>query len=196
VRASLFAILLATLAACDGEDRPDGDGGFSCFPEGMEVATPNGPRRIETLAVGDKVLSFDEARGVVEESIVLDAFTHDYEGHLLTLDGRIFSTPEHPLLSDGSWRPASDLEPGSEMVELAADDSIRTRRLTEVSRAPFGGRVFDLETGPHHNYFAHGILVHNKSRAFDVSFPDADAGALRDPRLMDAAVETDRGGDE
>lgn len=37
----------------------EGDSGFVCFCEGTLIATPSGPRKVETLAVGDLVTTMD-----------------------------------------------------------------------------------------------------------------------------------------
>ncbi|WP_343708364.1 ribonucleotide reductase N-terminal alpha domain-containing protein, partial [Mycobacterium sp.] len=122
----------------------------SCFPAGTPVDTPDGPRAIETLRAGDRVLSHDGSFSVVESVIenpndqALMSISHF--GH----KEPILCTPEHPILV---WT-ARDVptlidgdgaDPFNGFVWLAAKD-IRTTDFI-VTAAPLEGRsrrVHDL----------------------------------------------------
>ena len=56
-----------------------GEGGGGCFPAGVMISTPTGDRPIESLRVGDEVLSYD------------------YDGKLCA--SRVTAVHHHPMVS-------------------------------------------------------------------------------------------------
>ncbi len=122
----------------------------SCFPAGTPIDTPDGPREIETLAVGDRVLSHDGSYSVVESVIenpndqALVRISHF--GH----KEPILCTPEHPILvwttrqvptlieGDGAdpfngfvWLAAKDIR-SSDFIVTAAPLELRERRTYDL----------------------------------------------------------------
>ncbi|NKY35479.1 class 1b ribonucleoside-diphosphate reductase subunit alpha [Nocardia speluncae] len=122
----------------------------SCFPAGTPVDTVDGPRAIETLRAGDRVLSHDGSYSVVEELIenpnnqTLVSLSHF--GH----KEPIRCTPEHPILvwtdrdvetlidGDGAdpfngfvWLAAQDVRP-SDFIVTAAPLKTRERRMFDL----------------------------------------------------------------
>ena len=110
----------------------------SCFPAGTPVDTPDGPKAIETLQAGDRVLSHDGSFSVVESVVenpndqALVSISHF--GH----KEPILCTPEHPILvwttrevetlidGDGAdpfngfvWLAAKDIQPADFIVTAA-----------------------------------------------------------------------------
>lgn len=153
----------------------------SCFVAGTRVSTPLGPRAIESLRVGDVVWSycFVERRPVARSVIALHR-AREREARLVEIEGRPpirGVTPTHPVYSprDGDFRPASGLVEGGtvavfcEGAELAIA-TVKSVRATEVGTPTI--EVFNLSVeGPEHNYFADGVLVHNKEPG---SFPTCE----------------------
>ncbi|MFN8033254.1 MAG: ribonucleoside-diphosphate reductase subunit alpha [Mycobacterium sp.] len=122
----------------------------SCFPAGTPVDTTDGPRAIETLQAGDRVLSHDGSYSVVEalvensNSQPLVSISHF--GH----KEPIRCTPEHPILV---WTArvvetlidGDGADPFNGFVWLAAKDVQPTDFI--VTAAPLEGRerrVYDL----------------------------------------------------
>jgi ribonucleoside-diphosphate reductase alpha chain len=122
----------------------------SCFPAGTPVDTSEGPKAIETLQTGDRVLSHDGSFSVVESVVenpndqALVSISHF--GH----KEPIRCTPEHPILV-WTTRDVQTLidgdgaDPFSGFVWLAAKDVHATDFI--VTAAPLDERprrVFDL----------------------------------------------------
>lgn len=68
-----------------------------CFPPGTQVETPDGPKNIEDIQTGDKIINH---KG--EEGACVAVMEREYDGDLVTIeleDGKILSgTPNHPIL--------------------------------------------------------------------------------------------------
>jgi ribonucleoside-diphosphate reductase alpha chain len=122
----------------------------SCFPAGTPVDTPEGPKAIETLQAGDRVLSHDGSFSVVEA--IVDNPNYDalvsisHFGH----KAPIHCTPEHPILvwttrEVESLIDGDGADPFNGFVWLAAKDIHPTDFI--VTTAPLEGRerrVYDL----------------------------------------------------
>lgn len=137
-----------------------------CFAGGTLIATPDGPRPIETLAVGDRVYAHDAQTGQTVVSRVKKFFIHPdvSYGRVVFSDGTVLDvTPNHPVYDarHASWRPISTMRVGDVVLK---GQGLSTRHLT-IRSIEFGtarGDVYNLEVGGFHNYYANGILVHNK----------------------------------
>ena len=77
------------------------DGNLGCLAEGSTVTTPAGLQPIEALAVGDKVLSFDEVSGQLVFRKVLGKRFSGYQPVREVVDGerRLRVTDNHPFYS-------------------------------------------------------------------------------------------------
>lgn len=125
-----------------------------CIVEGTSVDTPSGPRAIESLNPGDDVMTSAGAGRVVAVHTAWSL------RHLvIRLDGHeLRATAAHPISTPSGWREAGALREGD--VVRTIDGS---RRIDSVSAAWSLSRVFDLEVEPTPDFFASGVLVHNKS---------------------------------
>ena len=122
----------------------------SCFPAGTPVDTPEGPKAIETLQVGDQVLShdgsFSKVESVVENPNDQALVSISHFGHAEP----IRCTPEHPILvwttrDVESLIEGDGADPFNGFVWLAAKDVHATDFI--VTAAPLEGRdrrVYDL----------------------------------------------------
>jgi hypothetical protein len=130
----------------------------SCILKGTPVATPTGPRPIQDLRIGDKVLS-RSSKGEMGDSTVTDIRSADVDGHLVLIlsDGvELSCTGEHPIAVGDQWIRAKLLRVGD---EVTCHDKIR--KLVEIKTVSQPATVYDITVEPHHNFLANGVLVHN-----------------------------------
>jgi hypothetical protein len=163
---SYFRFLpLVTLAAamnCGEED--------SCFVRGTRVLTPSGWRPIDTLRVGDEVISCDPTTRTLFSRKVAEIFVAHaprvarIEAGELSIAGVSFT---HPVWDDTTkkWTQVAELSLSATVLAMLPGATVRRLPLTRISALPEVGpiEVFNLHvSGDVHTYFAEGILVHNK----------------------------------
>jgi hypothetical protein len=182
-------LLVAAPLGCD-QNRS-----YTCFAAGTRIATPAGEVTIEALQVGDAVLAFDEASGAVVPSTVTAVFRHeDSRLGLLTLDDgqALRVTAEHPIYcpTSRSYRPAGELQAGGALLRLSqsqpADAPRQDVQLSQTTlRQPLAPlpdpqTVYNISVATYENYFADGLLVHNKTPVpiGGITLPDCLEGQL------------------
>ena len=129
---------------------------FTCVARGTAIATPDGPRGVEELAVGDAVIAFDVDSGRSSVTRV-EAIVASHGEPLFEVTPGLRLTGRHPVHADGRWVEAEALAGGSELMTLDAQPVVASPR-----RIDGGDTVYDLSVGWPHTYFAGGVLVHNK----------------------------------
>jgi hypothetical protein len=130
-----------------------------CVAAGTPIATPSGPRSVETLRAGDLVLARDPATGR-ELAVPLLAVRSREAARVVEVDG-LRLTANHPVWRDGAWTPAGAL------ASATIDGPIE---------------VYDLSVAWPHTFIAAGVLVHNKS--IDPSSIKQPPPGHRDPWLQ------------
>ncbi|MFA6012230.1 MAG: polymorphic toxin-type HINT domain-containing protein [Desulfobacteraceae bacterium] len=150
----------------DGTPEIDSDD-KSCFLPGTLVHSSHGARKIEEIAIGDFVWSYDEITGntdlnkvtrifVTPEQNIMDIMFDDEAGNSDTIG----VTLEHPfwVLNQG-WIPAEELKPGDRIhsLERGVITVNNLRRLNDKHT------VYNFEVDKFHTYFVgkKGLLVHN-----------------------------------
>lgn len=154
---------------------------FRCVVQGTTIDTPFGARAIEDLKVGDIVWSRD-LRGELSTSTVLAvkrSFTLRYLCFALADGRRLEVTASHPLATKAGWTEAGRISSG-ETVEARFGPVVATR----VESAISWKAVYDLSVEPHANFFANGVLVHNKS------VTSWESQAIGDSRYIVSAMQT------
>ncbi|MCH8922169.1 MAG: Hint domain-containing protein [Planctomycetes bacterium] len=86
---------------------PAAGGVGACFAAGALIRTVEGTRRIDCIAVGDRVLAYDLVTQRIVTSVVLRVDVHDEDFELVRVrcgEGPPISvTPQHPLFDGGNW---------------------------------------------------------------------------------------------
>jgi hypothetical protein len=136
-----------------------------CLTAGTPVAMADGTSKaIERVEVGDRVLAFDVATRAVRPQPVTQTYHHAaWENHdgMVLIDGTVHATGNHPVFANGRFVRADALAEGDALLELSgANTAARAIRAVEMSNGDV--ETFNLEVDGDHDYFAGGILVHNK----------------------------------
>jgi hypothetical protein len=133
----------------------------ACFPAGTEILTEEGPKPIEEIREGDRVLSADPETGEQSYRRVLDAFSRQADEllRIVTADGRsIEATPEHPF-----WVETKGFVEAGRLArsDLLRDVAGRSVAVVAVVRRPGRVVVYNFEVETTHTYYAGGWWVHN-----------------------------------
>jgi len=161
---------------CQSYGDPCAGGDPGCFVAGTMISTPDGDRPIESLKKGDAIWCVgDDGKRIAGK--ITATLRHTSNGYY-RLNGSTRVTGEHRFLTNGlgqnfvasvastnyeqhmlgQWIPLEDLSVGQRLLTI--DGTPETVETIEfVDR---GVRVFNFEVAPYHNYFANGILVHNR----------------------------------
>jgi Pretoxin HINT domain len=151
-------------------DSPSWSASLECFAAGTPVHTIDGPRAIESICVGDRVLSQDTATGALGFQPVL-AIHHTKSAATVrvTLDGEtIAATGIHRFWKAGQgWVTARDLRPGDRVRALGAVVEVKA-----VEAAP-SQPVYNLDVADNHDFLVgkKGLLVHDSNFVKPVPAP-------------------------
>lgn len=135
----------------------------SCFAAGTPVVTEYGPKPIEAIVLGDRVLAQDVETGQIAFKPVFDTTVRP-PVHLLkvtTDDGELLCTGGHPFWINGlGWRYACELEPG--MWFHSVDGSCEIVSVEDSGRSQ---KAYNLVVADYHDYFVGDgrILAHDNS---------------------------------
>lgn len=151
--------------ASDDNRAQEPGGGGGCFVAGTLISTPDGPRAIEQIRVGDLVLAFDGSGDVVPSEVIefLPRLAHTEPRLLVTLeDGTaIEATVGHPFYDEGVYRAIGEFVPGEKVYRPIPDEELRIASIAWLGDDPTD--VYNLTVAGWHNYLVEGILVHNSS---------------------------------
>jgi RHS repeat-associated protein len=141
--------------------------GCGCLEAGTLVATPEGARPIEEIAVGDFVLAMNEETGEIAPRRVTDLIRPEakplYE--LRALDGAgetemFYATDDHPWrIHDRGWVETVDLRSG-DRIDTASDEDLVVTSLTLTERVE---RTYNLTVADWHTFLIGDdrAVVHN-----------------------------------
>lgn len=138
-----------------------GGGGGGCFVAGTVVWTPDGGKPIETLGVGDSVVSFTP-KGDLVASVVESIHVHEeYLVNRYTLWGDEFvATPNHHVLTENNaYKALQDFRETECLVDALGE--LRPLLRTEAQDEPV--TVYNIIVATWHNYLVgnKGIRVSN-----------------------------------
>ncbi|MCA9268497.1 MAG: hypothetical protein KDA41_08495 [Planctomycetales bacterium] len=137
-----------------------------CIAKGTTIATPEGDTPVERLHSGQIVWAYRTDSDVKTPATVLGLFAHRVDQTLI-VNGVLRVTPEHPVFvrspfGEPAWKPAGQLRAGDVMLDF----QLRPIRVESVVERGGPIDVYDLAVDGPHNFFAAGLLVHNKSIAW------------------------------
>jgi hypothetical protein len=142
----------------------------SCFAAGTPVRTIEGPRPIETLKIGDQVLSQDTTTGALSFEPVVAVY-HNPPATIVhvRMDGEtIDATGIHRFWKAGQgWTMARDLKPGDKVRTIGGTAEVLAVE-TDAEQP-----VFNLEVARNQSFFvgSAGALVHDNSLVEPVARP-------------------------
>lgn len=144
----------------------DAQGEPPCFVAGTAVATPEGPRPIESLRPGDRVLARAPGAndGVIATVLRVKTRRTSELVHLTLGGGRtITTTPNHPFYAPrtGAWIDAGDLGAGDEVLARGPGGALTALEVAAATRRDEDAEVFGISVSPPNTYFAADVLVHN-----------------------------------
>lgn len=134
----------------------------ACFAAGTPVRTIEGPRSIESIKVGDQVLSQNTRTGRLSFTPILAVFHNSPASTLKVKVGEetIVATGIHRFWKAGrGWVMARDLKPGDSLRSIDGTDRVESVE-TDIVRP-----VFNLEVADGQSFFVgeRGMLVHDNS---------------------------------
>jgi len=117
---------------------------------------------IEAIAVGDRVLAYDEASGIMSPSEVVALHAPVLSESHLVINGFLRVTAVHPFLTKGRWLQAGRLKVGD---TLTMADGSQTR-ITEIRREAVETMVYNFSVAMG-TFVAEGVIVHNKDLPYE-----------------------------
>ena len=150
-----------------------------CFVEGTPILMEDGTYlNIESVKVGDRVLSFNFGKNESESSTVLDIFSKKINKvvkYVFESGKELVATIDHPIyVVNKGWSSYSEelsntlysLESPVKKIEVGDEIKLfnETQILTNYEILEGEYTVYNLsEVETHHNYFANDVLVHNRN---------------------------------
>jgi hypothetical protein len=140
---------------------------IECFVAGTLISMADGSQKaIEQIVAGEEVLAFDSAIDQVVPSYVERAVIRPHADRLITINGALVATANHPFYTGRGLKRADRLELGDELVELqhagTSQVSAAPRAVRQLVLSPASVEAYNLEVARYHNYFANGLLVHDR----------------------------------
>jgi predicted lipid-binding transport protein (Tim44 family) len=136
--------------------------GGGCFAAGTRVLTPEGPRAIETLHLGDTVLAITPDGRC--QSTTVDGIYLNF-APLVTLHtdhGDLHTTDEHPLgLAAGGFSQVRALPVGAQLA-IWDGHAVAAGKLVSCERGVANVPVYTLSVDAPHTFLADGFIAHNK----------------------------------
>jgi hypothetical protein len=142
----------------------------SCFAAGTMVQTMDGPRKIESIALGDRVFSQHTTTGALSlQPVLATTVRSGAETFRIRIDGEtIVATGIHRFWKAGAgWTMARDLKPGDHLRKV---DGAATVQSIEPGATQ---NVFNLKVAENRSFLVGkaGILVHDVSFVQPVAEP-------------------------
>jgi hypothetical protein len=131
----------------------------TCFTSDMKISLKEGAKPIGQIKEGDLVKSFDLEKKQIVYSKVNSIIKREVDSFYL-INEKIEVTQEHPFYTDQGWKKVKELKVGDLLFD--GKDYIAIKDIKEITRKVM---VYNLSVGSLENFFAEGVLVHNKPMA-------------------------------
>ncbi len=136
-----------------------------CFPEGTTIETTRGPRAIETIEVGDTLLSFTPDGQTATATVRSIFSTENRLWQIETTAGKLISTEAQPLFVDlATPRPVGELAPGDTLLYYR-EGGLETARVLAIAKTDRAERVINLVLDDSEPFVAGGFLARSKPPA-------------------------------
>ena len=149
---------------------------FCCFLAGTQITMEDETlKNIEDIRAGDRVASYDAISNEIASGVVGCIFSpfRNHINHIQFEDGRILNvTSDHPLFTTDGWKSLDpeSTQAGYNMVcdKLSEGDRVLNSEghylaITNVTLEMGEFQTHTLgEVGNHSNFFANGLLAHNR----------------------------------
>lgn len=150
-----------------GTTWPGSSGGKACFSGDTLVWTPEGDKKIKDIQIGDRVMSINIEKDIIEPREITKLVNHKEEEILVitTKDGTIKVTGSHPFYEKKKGKVnARTLEVGDELM----DDKFGLHKITKIETKAFNDTVYEILVDGTHNYFIskQHIRVFNEPSVF------------------------------
>jgi RHS repeat-associated protein len=159
----------------------------SCFIAGTDILTPEGMKDIETIKIGDLVVSDDpNTPGEIETRRVVETYVRQVTTLIdLYIDGQVITTTEeHPFwVPELGWVKAKDLQEGT-LVQTNHETFLD---IDKIERREGDFTVYNFQVEEFHSYFVSdlGILVHNNNYSnINPVAKDFTDKVLEDPKSL------------
>jgi len=143
-----------------------GSSSGGCFPAGIHIATPSGPRDISALRKGDAVICVDPATRVRQVGEILKVKTRSRRAlwRLTFACGtELTTTSTHSFRTEGGWRPANRISPGQRVI-TCDDSGLRTRVVSLSVAVAEVADVYNLIVSDTFTFVADGVVAHSFTR--------------------------------
>lgn len=135
-----------------------GGGGCDCLLAGAQITMADGSRKpVERIQEGDVVLSYDRERDALLPSVVVKVHEPFEAPHYFVINGELRVTENHPVLKNGRWVAAGELQVGDRLGEA----STMGATVKSVVRVDEPAKVYNFQVSLA-TYIADGVIVHNK----------------------------------
>jgi hypothetical protein len=133
-------------------------GGGGCLALGTQIEVPGGRKAVESLAIGDDVLSFDPQAGKVIVSSIASISCKENVS-CVEINGQwVVSKTQCVLSARGEWVEVRALVPGMRLYCVDSERMFQIRTLTLIGLR----RIFEFQTNhDSHNVIAAGAVFHN-----------------------------------
>ena len=143
----------------------------TCFDKSTQITlVDNSTKSIDKMEVGDIIMAYDTLTHKLDTAVVMGLHKHDVPNIKLVqmtfnenIDLKINCTKNHPFrTAKNEWVEARDLMVGDTLYILnALGTEMKEVTIKSMDESEPVRQVFNISTS-NKNYFANGVLVHNK----------------------------------
>lgn len=130
----------------------------ACFVPNTQVLTTNGEKSIESLEVGEEIITWNEQTELQEIGQVVRTMEHKGVWDTYLINKNVEATYEHPFYTTHGQVFANTLRIGDVIIKSNGKYEL----VFDIEKKEYTGVVHDLTVSGNHNYYANGVLVHNK----------------------------------